>query len=68
MAQRKRLVTVLGVIGIITLAGIAGNDDYNEEKLEEWRYCQMVYDGKWPDYKSNYNERCEADRLRPQFR
>lgn len=64
MALSKRIKIGLGIIAIVGLAGIAGNDDYAEEQLALERYCQKVYDGKWPDFNENYNALCEADRLR----
>lgn len=37
--------------------------EYNEASNELDRYCQMVGEGSWQDYKRLYKEKCDG--LRP---
>ncbi len=46
------------VLGMLLIMGGVGNEDYKEEIEQQRIYCEMVRDGKWPDYKKNYFEIC----------
>tara|TARA_Y100001973_G_scaffold2399_1_gene3590 strand:+ start:9283 stop:9471 length:189 start_codon:yes stop_codon:yes gene_type:complete len=40
------------------LVAKVGEADYNARVDEEKRYCQMVAEGTWADYKQTYKEQC----------
>jgi hypothetical protein len=46
------------LVAIILLFGLAGRMDYEDAKLQEEQYCEMVKSGKWPDYNGTYKEHC----------
>lgn len=37
----------------------AGNEDANEAQRQQDRYCNMVSQGAWPDYRENFDEVCK---------
>lgn len=41
---------IVGFIGFIALAGIAGRMDMEDEIRQAMVYCDMVEAGHWPDY------------------
>jgi hypothetical protein len=56
------------VLGVLMLAGIAGNADYADAVLAERAYCANVTlyhasagEQGWPDYNSNYSEICKEN-------
>jgi hypothetical protein len=56
------------VLGVLLLAGIAGNADLEDAVLEQAAYCANVtlYHASagtkgWPDYNSNYSEICKEN-------
>ena len=48
--------------GMIFLCGFGtvGTMDYEDELAERELYCDMVKEGKWPDYKGIAERECEA--------
>jgi len=49
----------LGVVLGLVLASIFG-DDIDSAEIEAQRYCQMVYEGNWPDFNNNYDQFCDG--------
>lgn len=49
---------IVFILLVILLFGLAGRMDYEDAKLQEEQYCEMVKSGKWPDYEGNYREVC----------
>lgn len=46
------------LVALLLLLGLAGRMDYEDAKLQEQHYCEMVKSGKWPDYEGNYHQVC----------
>jgi hypothetical protein len=55
--SEKRLALIALLI-FLTVMGLVGRADYEDELAEESFYEQMVCDGHWPDYK-NVGVSCE---------
>lgn len=45
------LLKSLAVILIVGAFAVAGTMSYQDAKMEQARYCDMVEDGHWPAYK-----------------
>lgn len=43
--------TLLSIAAFITVFGLVGNMDYQDELKEQDRYHTMVCEGSWPNYK-----------------
>jgi hypothetical protein len=55
-------LTVIGALMIVVIALlIIGTMEYSDEINEQQTYCDMVKDGKWPDYEGTYHEFCERE-------
>lgn len=50
---------ILAAIVIIAALLYAGRTDAEDAAKEQQVYCEMVRDGKWPDYNNNANEVCK---------
>lgn len=57
--KSERCVICLCVFLAILALGMAGSDDYKNEKLAESQYCRDVTDRVYPDYKGIYREVCK---------
>lgn len=44
--------TLFSIAAFITVFGLVGNMDYQDEMKEQDRYHTMVCDGSWPNYKA----------------
>lgn len=63
MMKNKELIfgVVLGLLASCFL--IVGTMDYQDARVEQAHYCQMVEEGVWPDYRETYEESCrQAER------
>lgn len=62
MDKRARLVAYFA-LGLI-IGHIAGHllGGLDEAGLAANRYCEMVYNGHWPDYQGNYAQFCNKDK------
>ena len=49
-------------LGMVVLCGFlaVGTMDYEDELAERELYCDMVNEGRWPDYKGIAEQECEA--------
>lgn len=56
-----RWKVILGFIGFLMLAGIAGRMDMEDEIRQAVVYCDMVEAGHWPDY-DNVAQHCGQTR------
>jgi len=53
--MRAFLIFVL----FISVFGIAGHLDFQDEQAEQRMYCEMVKNGSWPDYEKSYDLWCK---------
>lgn len=51
-------MALIALLIFLTVMGLVGRADYEDELAEESFYEQMVCDGHWPDYK-NVGVSCE---------
>ena len=52
----------LAALGFLVVLGLVGGDDYRNEVIEQFHYCEMVDQGHWPDY-DNTAQYCHKTRL-----
>ena len=53
--MRKYMLVAL----IVTMSGLVGMMDFNDELNSVEIYCQNVKDGVWPDYEATYRKECK---------
>ena len=46
------LVTLAAIAVIIAAYSYSGGSDFEEEQAAEKYYCEMVFDGTWPNYRA----------------
>lgn len=42
---------ILGLVAIMVIFGLVGNQDYEDAVADEQHYCAMVKAGYWPAYR-----------------
>lgn len=58
----KTTVVLLALLGLF---GLAGAMDYEDQQAEQERYCEMVREGLWPDYRGTYRAECRQPKRGP---
>lgn len=56
---QKAIIVIAVVYFAIALLGKFTKDIDGAEDAAN-RYCEMVYEGNWPDYQQNYKEFCDG--------
>lgn len=59
MKRYRKILFFLGLALTLALASIFGND-MDSAEMEAQRYCKMVHDGHWPDYREAYDKFCNG--------
>lgn len=60
--NEEATLTVIGAFIVIAIAVlIIGTLDAEDAKTDQQVYCEMVKDGKWPDYEGTYHDFCERE-------
>lgn len=52
----KTTVVLLALLGL--LLGIAGHFDYEDQRVDQSQYCEMVKAKLWPDFRGIYLKEC----------
>jgi hypothetical protein len=53
---------VLAAVFFIAAILLIGTMDYQDELLEQKRYCKNVRDNVWPDYLGTFKRECEEEK------
>lgn len=61
--SRYRMAAILAAL--VLLFGLAGHMDYEDQQAEQARYCEMVKEGFWPDYRGTYRDECRQPKRGP---
>ena len=58
--NEESTLTVIGAFLVIAIAVlIIGTMESRDAEMDQQAYCEMVKEGKWPDYEGTYHEFCE---------
>ena len=58
----KMIAVLLALLGLF---GLAGAMDYEDQRAEQERYCEMVKAGFWPDFQGTYRRECRTPKNGP---
>lgn len=50
---------IAAITGLIFWGMFALGEPYDDQKADQARYCEMVREGVWPDYRETFAEECE---------
>lgn len=64
--MKKKIFTIIALLSVFGLLGVAGQMDYEDAIMAEKHYCEMVTAYKesngqygWPDFKNIYLSACD---------
>jgi len=52
-------------IALFIVFGAVGRWDFEDEKVAQAQYCDMVKAGHWPDYQGTYRRECLPPKSEP---
>ena len=56
--MKKQITIPVGFLVVLAVFGFVGHMDYEDEKVAQAQYCEMVKGGHWPDYRGTYRREC----------